>query len=598
MKNGKKLFCLLLALLLAVSLAPAAFAADVLSFSRVSVIMPEITAELKGLGYEAGSISAKLGTETLTVADAHDYNRMNDSTLTYILVDLSGSMAPSFGKVKQNIETFVDAMGPNDQVILITFGEKEVKTLLTGGESAETIKETVNALKANEEGTLFYEALMQTYQKATSGAASGFDREFMLIFSDGTDEQKGSTTYQEVADLYKTHLLPMYAVCPYGASKSATDRFGELARGSGGSLTLINHTADFDLLMGEIENITMLKLRAATNIADGQNRLLSVQIGDSRVECNVPVSRSIPDTEAPTVSALYYDEEEKVIVVGFSEAVDGALSAGSYRVRLDGENLEVAGVTAGDAENTYELRVRGLKNGTATLSFPGIKDRSQQANPVAGERELELENVPKEGGLPLWAIIAIAGGAVLLIGLAVLFASLSAKKRKKAEAENAAAMQDAANQAAAAAGAAANAASAANAAAESASAAAQAKERAPGVVEYGGANAVDTRHHVLASGAVRVRLRIKTGRTAEQTVEATVVSSLIVGRSDTCDVYVDDNKLSRQHFVVENDNGRFFVTDLQSRNGTFLNGTRVTSRQLLNSGDKIVAGMTDFVITF
>ena len=76
-----------------------------------------------------------------------------------------------------------------------------------------------------------------------------------------------------------------------------------------------------------------------------------------------------------------------------------------------------------------------------------------------------------------------------------------------------------------------------------------------------------------------------------------VLALLIVGRSDTCDIYIDDTKLSRQHFVIENDNGTFYVMDLQSRNGTMLNGIRINSRQRLSSGDKIMAGLSDIIIT-
>lgn len=105
------------------------------------------------------------------------------------------------------------------------------------------------------------------------------------------------------------------------------------------------------------------------------------------------------------------------------------------------------------------------------------------------------------------------------------------------------------------------------------------------------------KHHIKTNDAIRIRLKIQTGKTSEQNIETNIVSSLIVGRSDTCDIYIDDTKLSRQHFVIENDNGTFYVMDLQSRNGTMLNGIRINSRQRLSSGDKIMAGLSDIIIT-
>lgn len=77
-----------------------------------------------------------------------------------------------------------------------------------------------------------------------------------------------------------------------------------------------------------------------------------------------------------------------------------------------------------------------------------------------------------------------------------------------------------------------------------------------------------------------------------------VVSSVIVGRAAACDICIDDTKLSRQHFAIEYEQGFLFLTDLQSKNGTMLNGIRIGSRQKLTSGDKIFAGLSDMVIRF
>ena len=77
-----------------------------------------------------------------------------------------------------------------------------------------------------------------------------------------------------------------------------------------------------------------------------------------------------------------------------------------------------------------------------------------------------------------------------------------------------------------------------------------------------------------------------------------MVSSLIVGRSEICDLYVDDELVSRQNFVLENRDGRMFIQDLASKNGTYLNGIRIFDSQELKSGDRVKAGNTMFTITF
>jgi predicted component of type VI protein secretion system len=66
---------------------------------------------------------------------------------------------------------------------------------------------------------------------------------------------------------------------------------------------------------------------------------------------------------------------------------------------------------------------------------------------------------------------------------------------------------------------------------------------------------------------------------------------LIVGRSTDCDIRVRDIMLSREHCGIEEGDGGWVAVDLDSRNGTFVNGKRVT-RQKLEAGDKLYAGRT------
>jgi two-component system, cell cycle response regulator len=68
---------------------------------------------------------------------------------------------------------------------------------------------------------------------------------------------------------------------------------------------------------------------------------------------------------------------------------------------------------------------------------------------------------------------------------------------------------------------------------------------------------------------------------------------VILGRALEADVRVNDTKVSRQHALLtttrKGDETVYVLTDLDSRNGTFLNGQRVTQETLQN-GDKITIG--------
>src|SRR5262249_8369277 len=64
-----------------------------------------------------------------------------------------------------------------------------------------------------------------------------------------------------------------------------------------------------------------------------------------------------------------------------------------------------------------------------------------------------------------------------------------------------------------------------------------------------------------------------------------------VGRSSMNDLPISDKMLSRQHArIVRDTDGGLTVEDLGSRNGTFLNGERLTTVQTLKPGDRITVG--------
>lgn len=67
---------------------------------------------------------------------------------------------------------------------------------------------------------------------------------------------------------------------------------------------------------------------------------------------------------------------------------------------------------------------------------------------------------------------------------------------------------------------------------------------------------------------------------------------ITIGRStDNNNIVIDDIKVSRSHLqIINDDNGNFHVIDLDSTNGTFVNGKRVSGKVQLHKGDTVVIG--------
>jgi hypothetical protein len=69
---------------------------------------------------------------------------------------------------------------------------------------------------------------------------------------------------------------------------------------------------------------------------------------------------------------------------------------------------------------------------------------------------------------------------------------------------------------------------------------------------------------------------------------------VVVGRSRTCDVRLTDVNVSRRHAEIRQEGTTYWIIDLDSMNGTVVNGRRV-ERERLRDGDKIVLGSTEIV---
>tara|TARA_B100001971_G_scaffold215193_1_gene260090 strand:- start:174873 stop:176681 length:1809 start_codon:yes stop_codon:yes gene_type:complete len=66
---------------------------------------------------------------------------------------------------------------------------------------------------------------------------------------------------------------------------------------------------------------------------------------------------------------------------------------------------------------------------------------------------------------------------------------------------------------------------------------------------------------------------------------------ILIGRSDKCDIVINDPSLSEYHSLLTIDkNGSATIMDLNSHNGTFVNGLRIAANQFISIGDKVKFG--------
>jgi len=81
-------------------------------------------------------------------------------------------------------------------------------------------------------------------------------------------------------------------------------------------------------------------------------------------------------------------------------------------------------------------------------------------------------------------------------------------------------------------------------------------------------------------------LTLYSGNKKLKTFQLNPEEPLTIGRLESNAIVLDDPGVSNYHAEIESEGKQYFITDYQSRNGTFVNKELVISRQL-NDGDRI-----------
>lgn len=68
-----------------------------------------------------------------------------------------------------------------------------------------------------------------------------------------------------------------------------------------------------------------------------------------------------------------------------------------------------------------------------------------------------------------------------------------------------------------------------------------------------------------------------------------------LGRSSKNDIVIKDNFVSKNHLVIQEGDGHYYIRDLHSANGTFLNGQTLYDEAELKNGDRIGVGFIQFL---
>lgn len=533
-------------------------AAEEFEIEQIQENMPEVEIFLRcGQKPEIDEIEVILGQEILRTESVSQYSDTGNATDYFVLVDVSNSIPDAYCQsIKQALISFADTLAEEDRLVLLSFGE-EVTALLSGDETAEQRHEAINGLDNKDKKTLLFEAILQTADM--SDKMQDDNRRIVLVISDGEDFAVGAATGNEAIAALNDRNMPVYAMGISDTAKENLNQFGETARKLGGTLTVFRAEETWESLCALQEvwrNTWLVTAYAGSNCVNNQLNRLSVKnitAGYVRSK-DVLLTKYQKDMTKPQILKAEKIGDRQVSV-SFSEEVDGAENGSAWSVECDGVVQQVvtavySGEDSRDVLLTFETE---LYAGTYCIKAPGVTDVSMEKNACETVFECSfdgseppVEEEEQESLLQkFWWVFVLAAFMILLIVLLVIWQKI---KRNK------------------------------------------------GVVYIDGkASLVSNVEEKQRIAVVReegfpITLELVGGETGRQRVQATINGSLIVGRSSMCELSLEDNKMSRQHFVLECQEGNIYITDLNTTNGTAVNGVAVRKKTRLNPRDIITAG--------
>lgn len=483
-------------------------------------------------------------------------NAAASKTQVYFLLDISDSMPTAlFASIKAELLQLYQTHSQNEKYTLITFG-KEVVVQLDGDESAETIESTIKSLQNTDTRTVLYDAVSKVGELAAE--RSDYTRRMIYLFTDGEDWAVGGHTQNETQDLIRQSGIPVYAFGVSSAQKKYLDALSELARVSGGNFTSVSTNTVAGTMAqtrayadaGYVVSVTL-----KSNVVGAQNSAVVLQVGDASDSRTVSIKNWQADNTAPVIVEVQAEGSSLHII--FSESTLGGTAATDYIITCGSRKCTVDSV-ARVSDKEVELRLSApLYDGEYVLTANNVTDTAVEKNALTESYPFTVTGVPYTvAAFFSDNILWIAVGALLFAAVIIFIVARKQRKRMPATSVCAAEAE---------------------------------------VIE---AEKASEKYHIHAAEGKLVHLSISGRNLARRDIELHVEGTILLGRSSSCDVRIDDEQISRRNTELICRNGRLFANNISQTNGTMLNGLMISGERELHSGDTIVLGDTRITITF
>ena len=515
----------------------AAYAQGDKTVEGVFVNKPSITLIANGSASADDFDGTKVNDCRIDITKTQKYSIDKFSVAIYVALDVSGSMGADgedyLAPIKECLKTLASTLGDDDELVLYEVGTQPTLKL-RGTEDKQVIESTIDSLQCGSNAKQNPSVYNALGAIYTDATADFmFQRKLVLCITDGSFKNVGGIA-EKTAKTYSTHSLPVYALIPDSVSSAdeSLAYFQQSVVASSGGTSRMYNSVTAESAFGEI--------KAAID---------NVTVVEGKFSDNTS----------------YYSQDG-----GEYTLTCGKTTIKNIQMRTDDTDVEAPEITGNIVYNksknvfviTFNKKIRlssadkiaVTKNGRDipldSISTKGKKLYIGASNITRGEYTFALEGVvsdninltPCSPPSVTQAVEAPVGAdslhtlwlAALALAFVLFCIALVMIKRKN------------------------------NAV-------------------TGGA---ETKH---------LSMRIEAaGKTLQADFD--MDAPVFVGRSLQCDVCIEDIRLSKKHFKLDVIGDSLEITDLNSSNGTFVNGSRVMSQQIIKAGDCISAGGSKIII--
>lgn len=527
---------------------------------QASAVAPEVKAYIggtyaddwSGLTFDA-TVANGENEIALSQTSITNFEESGEGIHYIVLLDNSGSVdKKQLKNVRQELGRWEKELGEQDQLTVYTVGAKKKN-------GTKTKVKQISAIRPGAKYTVLYRSINEILAEEAAVPM----RTVLLLITDGEDDSEGKdNSIENTVRNVKNASIPVYGILLKNTlsnqnkkkmkateNEILADQRGDYETcGSPGQVA-----GAFRYIKKVIRKQTyIVTFRAADNRKfDGISKI-KISTAENALEGIIDYSKNTPDQEPPYIAGDITKTGESAIRFSLcdnSGIVKGADEKENYIVKSIKEGQEAPDAEAktwavksvhynagtNEVEITFEDQ---LLTGKYHISFQNITDGSQEKNALSEQREFSFDGLDpagetaKELARDYWWILVIL--AVVMIGVIVIIVI---------------------------------------------------KRRKPVIIQEG-----TTAQEAALPDTKRIRLIITDRAGQVKEVEWNVEGSIFIGRSEMCNIFFDDDRLSRQHFAIEVTKVACYIEDLETTNGTFVNGVRLNTRRMLLNNDVITAG--------